>query len=307
MSADLRSAADDYLAGRRARGYQLADHDYLINSFLDDLENRGITKVTVADALAFARRPETGDRWHAARLRVLRGLAGYIHALDPAAAELIPTGLIRAQITRRRPYLYSRAQIGMLMDRSSKLSPSMLGATMHTLIGLLATTGMRSGEAFGLDIDHLDRDRHVLHVTGKYGKKRIVPLHLTTIEALANYERTRGERAQPSGPLFVGAKGGRLNANTARAVFRSVVDECGLRAQPGCGQPRLHDLRHTFAVDSLIDAQRSGADVDARVATLADYLGHVDPTCTYWYLTASAELMGAVSDRVADFQRKGRR
>lgn len=304
MSIDLRAAAVDYLAARRARGYRLADQDWLIRSFLDDLERRGVTVLTVADAVAFARcRPQSGQRWHAQRLHVIAGLAGYVHALDPAAAELIPPGLIRAHVTRRHPYLYSDDQVQALLAAAGTLSPPPLAATMHTLIGLLAVSGMRVAEVVALDVGDLDTTRQLLRVTGKYGKRRIVPLHPSTVEALTRYLAGR----PADRPLLVGVRGSRLNANTARAAFRELEQQCRLQARPGCGTPRLHDFRHTFAVNSLTDAQRSGSDVDARVAVLADYLGHVDPACTYWYLQASPELMAAVSERVAASLRREHR
>lgn len=296
MSLDLHAAAADYLAARRARGYRLADHDWLIRSFLDDLKRRGVATITVADAVAFARcRPQTSPRWHAQRLHVIAGLAGYVHALDPEAAELVPAGLIRARVTRRHPYLYSDEQIQALHAAASALSPPPLAATMSTLIGLLAVSGLRVGEAIALDVGDLDTDRRVLRVTGKYGKRRLVPLHPSTVEALTSYLAGR----PADRPLLVGVRGNRLIANTARAVFGALVQECRLPARPGCGAPRLHDFRHSFAMHTLTEAQRSGADVDARVAVLADYLGHVDPTCTYWYLQASPQLMTAVGERVA--------
>lgn len=304
MTIDLRVAASDYLVARRARGYRLVDHGWLIRSFLDDLQRRDVTTITVADAVAFARwRPETDRRWHAQRLQVIRGLARYVHTLDPAAAELVPAGLIRARVTRRHPYLYSTEQIQALLAAASALSPPSLAAAMRALIGLLWASGMRVGEVVALDVGDLDTDRRLLRVTGKYGKRRIVPLHPSTVEALTGY--LGGRRV--SGPLLVGVKGRRLNANTARAVFRELVKECRLEARPGCGAPRLHDFRHVFAMNSLTETQRSGSDVDARVAALADYLGHVDPACTYWYLEASPELMGAVSERVVAFFQERRR
>jgi integrase len=307
MSVDLRAAAAEHLAQRRARGYRLADHGWLLGSFLDGLHARGHTTITVADAVAFAQaRPATGRIWKATRLRAVRGLAAHVHALDPAAAELIPAGLIPANLTRRVPYLYSDEQITTLMSGAAALSPALLAASMHTLIGLLAVTGMRSGEAVALDVQNLDANRRVLAVTGKYGKRRIVPLHHTTLEALAHYRQAHATAAPPTGALLLGAKGGRLRPDRARAAFRAVADACDLRARPGCGPPRLHDFRHTFAVNSLLDAHRQGVDVDARIAALATFLGHVQPAHTYWYLTASPELMALVSDRVAAYQR-GRR
>lgn len=297
MTLDLRAAAAEHLAARRARGYRLADHDRLVRSFLDGLERQGVTTITVADALAFARLPEADERWHAQRLVVIRDLARHVHGIDPAAAELVPAGLIRSRVVRRHPYLYSDAQVEALLSAASALSPRAIAATMHTFIGLLSVSGMRGGEAVALDAGDLDIDQQVLAVTGKYNKARLVPLHQSVVEVLAKYLGDRGAAE----PFFLGVRGGRLNANTARAIFRQLVAECRLKPRPGCGTPRLHDFRHRFAVSSLAEAQRNGSDIDARVAVLADYLGHVDAACTYWYLEASPELMAAVSERVAAF------
>jgi integrase len=222
-----------------------------------------------------------------------------VHGLDPAAAELIPAGLIPSGTPRRIPYLYSAEQIAELMSRALSLTPAMLGASMHTLIGLLASTGIRSGEAAALDIENLDTDRQVLIVTGKNQRARRVPLHSTTVQALTDYQQVRATRAPASGALLIGPKGSRLNLNTARAAFRTLVDNCNLPVGPGRRAPRLHDMRHSFAVNTLIDAHRDGADVDARIATLANYLGHIDPSHTYWYLTASPQLMETVRERLA--------
>ena len=306
MSVDLRVAAAEYLAERRARGYCLADHDWLLSSFLDDLQACGGSTITVADAVTFAQQPSGSQRlWQAARLRAVRGLAAHVYALDPAAAELIPAGLISANSTRRIPYLYSADQIQLLMSRAARLSPSGFGASMRTLIGLLATTGLRSGEALALDVEDLDTDQGVLTVTGKYGRQRLVALHLSTLHALSGYQQQRAGRATPASPLLVGAKGGRLNPTTAGAAFRAVATDCRLPARPGGPIPRLHDLRHVFAVNSLIDAHREGVDVDARIAVHATYLGHVNPSCTYWYLTACPELMGPVSDQISSYRGRG--
>lgn len=299
MSVDLRAAAAQYLSDRRARGHRLADHDWMIAAFLDGLAARGSGTITLADAVAFAIQPAGAQPvWHATRLRAVRGLAAYVHALDPTAAELIPAKLIQAKTIRRPPYLYSSEEVAQLMSAAATLSPPMLASSMHTLIGLLAATGLRSGEAVGLDLADVCLEQRTMTVTGKYGKRRIVPLHPTTVKALVDYQDVRAHRAGPSGPLLIGAKGRRLNPNSARAAFRALAAECQLHARPGCGPPRLHDLRHTFAVNSLIDAHREGADVDARIAVLANYLGHVEPANTYWYLSASPELMAAVCQRM---------
>lgn len=309
MSVDLHAACTQYLAARRARGYRLADHDWLIASFLEQLAAQGLDTITVAEALVFAgARPGTHGRWHAARLNAIRGFAAYVHALDPAAAEVIPTGLITARVTRRTPYLYSPEQIQALMSATRTISAPLIAASLHTLIGLLAATGLRSGEALALDLDAFSPDPPMLTVTGKYARVRLVPLHQSTADAINDYLRLRAAlTGRPAtGALLAGARGGPLNKNTARAAFRRVANACELPPRPGCGPPRLHDLRHVFAVNSLIDAHRDGHDIDARIAALANYLGHVSPANTYWYFSASAELMSVVSDRISVYQ-NGRR
>ncbi len=144
-------------------------------------------------------------------------------------------------------------------------------------------------------------------MVGKYGKQRLIPPHPSTIDALDEYLRVRATTpAAPAGALLVGPRGGRLNSVTAHTLFRAMVNDCHLEPRPGCSPPRLHDFRHSFAVDSLIDAHRQGGDVDARIAVLATYLGHVDPTYTYWYLTASPELMALVAERMTAHQHRSR-
>jgi integrase len=308
MSAGLRAAARDYLSERRARGYRLEDHERLLGAFLDGLEARRATRITVAEALAFATaRPQTQRSWQAKRLAVVREFAWYLYGIDAAAAEPIPAGLIDAKTTRRVPYPYSDEQIAQLMSAAARRAPGMLGASMQTLIGLLASTGLRSGEAGALDARDLDVSAQLLTVTGKYGRIRLVALQPTTVEALTGYLRVRASRAAPVGPLLVGAMGHRLNLTMARNIFRSLTRQCKLAPQPGCGEPRLHDFRHRFAVNTLIDAHRQGRDVDACIATLATHLGHVSPVHTYWYLTVTPELADAVSERAALYYQQGRR
>lgn len=297
MSADRGAAAADYLAGRRARGFRLAGYDELLGSFLDRLEAGGVAMITAADALAFAQQRPGSQRRHQQVLSVIEGFAAYLHSTDPTAAELIPPGLIRAPKVRRIPYLYTNDQVSSLMSAAAALSPVPRAATFLTLIGMLTATGLRSGEALALDDDDIDWDRGALHVTGKNRKQRIVPVHPTTLHALADYQHARAAKPPGSGALLVSTTGNRLHKTSATSTFRSLTVQCQLEDRPGCGLPRLHDLRHTFAVNTLIDALNDGADVDARVALLADYLGHVDPTGTYWYLTATPELLRTVSER----------
>ena len=295
MSADLRVAAGEYLEQRRARGYKLRDEGALLTAFVDTLHAAGAERITVADAVAFARRgPEVSRATHAWRLGVIRAFASWLRAVDPAAAEDIPPGLIRGGYQRVNPFLYSPAQVDQLMAAARALPEPWLADAMYILIGLLYVTGLRSGEALRVDVEDLDSSRLVIAVRGKLDRQRLVPVHPSTAAELRAYCDSR-----TSGPLLVGRTGQRVAATTAHAGFRRVVATCGLAPQQGAGPPRLHAFRHTLAVDALVDAHRRGLDVDARVAVVSTFLGHKDPLNTYWYLTASPQLMSAVSDRMA--------
>ena len=309
MSAGLRAAVPGYLAARRARGYRLDGHERLLGSFLDSLEARGETRITVPAAIAFATAPAgTSRAWHAQRLAAVRAFAGYVHGLDPAAGDPVPGGLIPARPVRRVPYLYSGGDTARLMAAAAALPSPMLAASMRTLIGLLASTGIRSGEAFVLDRADLDTDAQVLAVTGKHGRIRLIALHPTTAAALADYLQVRAARvADGTSALLIGQAGRRLGGNMARTVFRKLAARCSLAPQPGCRAPRLHDFRHGFAVSTLTDALRQGRDVDACIAVLATHLGHVSPAHTYWYLTVTPALTDAVSERAALYYQGGNR
>ena len=301
MSTVLRTHLAGYLREGRARGYQLTAHEELINAFLTSLAAHTVT-VTAADALVFARQHDPSRNRQATRLHVVAAFARYVRSHDPALAELIPAKLITAKATRSVPYLYTTSQIDQLMTAAAALPCPTLADSMHTLIGLCAATGMRSGEVFDLNIGDISADQTVLTITGKNTIQRHVVLHPTTTDALHAYLTRRAARAPSTDAVLLGTKGGRLNTTTGREVFRRIVDSCRLEPRPGCGVPRLHDMRHVFAVNTLIDAHRDGVDVDARIATLATYLGHTDPTHTYWYLTASPELMSIVADRMTSWQ-----
>jgi len=246
VSVDLRAAIPAYLAARRARGHRLAKQEQLLKAFGAHLEACGQRRVTVAVALAFATAPAgTSRAWQAQRLSAVRDFARYIHFLDPTAADLIPAGLLPARRSRRVPYLFTDEETARLMAAAGALRSPVLAASMTTLVGLLAATGMRGGEAGALDVDDVDLDGLVASVTGKYGRRRLVALHPTTGRALAGYLPVRGEHAAPdTTALLLGATGRRLRLNTAREIFRKLADDCGLTPRPGTGAPRLHDFRH---------------------------------------------------------------
>ncbi|MGH3097327.1 MAG: tyrosine-type recombinase/integrase [Streptosporangiales bacterium] len=308
MRVDLRASAGQYLALRRAMGYQLRVYDRLIGQFVGYLERQHASRISVPDALAWACLPSgVRPRWHAARLAAVRGFAAHVHAGYPEAAELIPVGLLPSRVEHAVPYLYTHAQVTELVDHAGMLRPAVRGLTLATVVGLMAATGVRIGEALALDTTSLDVDSATLTVTGKYGKTRRLPVHSSTTAALTSY--LQASRALVGAPedqaLFVTMNAARPRAGNVQQAFRALTRTCQLPAGPGNNEPRLHDLRHSFAVNSLIDAHRAGVDVDARIAALATYLGHVSPASTYWYLTASPELLDVVNDRVEAY-RQGR-
>lgn len=294
MTGPLRDALADYLALRRALGYRLDRPEKLLNQFLTHLEATGQEMVTVAAALEWAQLPSNGaSNWWGYRLSVARGFATYLHALDPAhevpAAELLPQ---RPQ--RATPYLYSHAEVTALMSAASSLSTPLRRATLATLIGLLAVTGMRVGEAIALDRTDIDHSTGRLLVrSGKFNKTRELWLDPTTIVALRRYQRLRDRAAPPTdtAAFFVSAAGTRLLYCNVHHTFHRLVALAGLTPRSTSCRPRIHDLRHSFAVQAMIDAYNTGQDAQRRLTLLSTWLGHTDPGHTYWYLSASPELM----------------
>jgi integrase len=202
---------------------------------------------------------------------------------------------------RATPYLYSETDIAELMKATGALRPPLRSATYATFIGLLAVTGMRVGEALRLDRDDLDEANGLLTVrNSKFGKSREVPLHPSTVEALQTYARLRDQLFSPAaGPsFFLSMAGTRLIYNCFHFTFLRLLRSAGLqRRSPSC-RPRPHDLRHTFAVRTLLGWYRAGLDVEAQMPLLSTYLGHFHPRDTYWYLSATPELLTLASQRL---------
>jgi len=294
-----------YLAVRRALGYRLARAEKLLAQFIAWLAERGEQTITAASALAWATLPEaTGSGWHAYRLSVVRGFAAHVHALD-GAHEPIPPDLLPQRPRRAVPYLYTEAEISALMRSSSVIPTPHRAATMRALIGLLAVTGMRIGEAIRLNQADIDHQRNLLTVVeSKFGKSRELPVDATTTRALRAY-MARGDRpvaTEPTDAVLTSATGTRLTYCNVHLAFKRIVKHAGLKPRSTVCRPRPHDLRHAFAVNTLLDAYRhdtgDGEHIQARIALLCTYLGHVNPGSTYWYLQAAPELLALAADRV---------
>ena len=301
MSGQLRDQLGDYLGLRRALGYRMARPEKLLNQFLDRLETAGTSTITVANALDWARLPAGGSsNWWAYRLSAVRGFATYLHAIDPA--HEVPTpDLLPQRSLRASPYLYSDAEIVALVAATGMLRTPIRRATFATLIGLLAVTGIRVGEAIALDRADFDAAAGMLTVRhGKFDKARSIPLHPTSVAAVQDYLRQRDRLVSKTGAtaLLVSTAGTRLLYCNVHWTWKHLVAAAGLRPRSRSCRPRIHDIRHSFAVHSMLDAYTAGEDGQTRLTVLSTWLGHVHPASTYWYLSASPELMAVAGQRL---------
>jgi integrase len=239
------------------------------------------------------------DHWRR-RLGWVRGFARYLATIDPES-DVPSKDLLPARGDRVTPHIYSEAEIVALMAAARTVRPPSTAASIETVIGLMASTGLRLGEALGLDRQHVDLDQGVLQVrAAKQSKQRDVPLHPTTTGALRDYARVRDRYVpEPETPaFFVNGVGTRLSKHTVHPAFRKLIRQVGLEGRGQRTRPRLHDLRHSFAVRTLLDWYRSGAEVEREMPLLSTYLGHVQPVSTYWYLQAVPELLELIGRRL---------
>lgn len=307
--SELACRLEEYLTVRRGLGFKLVGEGWLLASFVAFADAAGATGVTTDLALAWSRSPANPRPVYVARrYRVLRGFARWLQAFDPAT-QVPPEGLLPGANYRPAPYLYSDADIAALMAAARTLSPELRCATFETLIGLLAATGLRIGEAMHLDREDVDWGAGVLYVRdSKFGKSREVLVHTSTIEALRAYSQRRDQLCpRPSAPsLFISCRGTRLLHTTIYPAFHQLLSVAGIEERsPGC-RPRVHGLRHSFAVSTLLSWYRDGGDVDVRIPLLSTYMGHIDPAATYWYLSAVPELLSLGAERLerAESQRR---
>ncbi len=298
---------DEYLGLRRCLGYKLRGEESSLRSYIRFLEERGALFTTTQLAVEWATLPTDvpAARW-AARLRAVRPFAEYLHASDQRH-EVPSKELLPHSYERPAPYLYTDEEVLALMQSARRLrtwiraTDGLRPRTYATLIGLLAVTGMRVSEAISLDRRDFDRADGVLTVRdSKFLKSRLLPLHSSTQKALADYERLRDRifTKPKSLAFFVSERGLRLWYPWVRQTFVRLSREVGLPGPPDRRAPRLHDLRHRFAVQTLLNWYRQGANVEQRTPTLATYLGHVCISATYRYLSAAPELLRLAAARL---------
>lgn len=297
----LRQALNDYLSVRRALGYKLERDEKLLTQFLTYLEGLGQNHLSIQTAVAWATLPAGAHRrWLSNRLTVVRGFATYLRTIDPAT-EVPSTDLLPSRPCRATPYLYSKEEITALLTATATLRTPHRSATYRTLIGLLTVTGMRVGETIALNRSDFDSCNGLLIIRkGKFGKSRELPLHPSAVDTLQYYLRRRDlfHAASNSPALFVSTAGTRLLYCNVQWTFSKLLRRAGLKRRTASCRPRIHDLRHGFAISTILDGYRNGGDPATRLPLLSTYLGHVDPANTYWYLSAAPELLALAGDRL---------
>lgn len=298
--SDIEQHLEDYLRLRRSLGYKLQRDGQILPRLVAHVQAAGASTITSELAIQWASSPAARPRTMAARMASVRGFAAYLQTIDPAT-EIPPAGVFSTRYRRPAPYLWAQEDTRRLLDATGTLEPALKAATMHVLFGLLAVTGMRVGEAVALNREDVDLKAGTVHVcerTAKHDRARLLPLHPTSTDALAGYSRIR-ERLfpRPTAPtFFIRPDGTALDHQAVGRVMKKLTLQLGLRTD--AIKPRSHDLRHSFAVKTLLECQQAGQDVEEKIAALSTYLGHVAPSDTYWYFSATPQLMGEAAQRL---------
>jgi integrase/recombinase XerD len=299
--SEFRRHTEDYLRLRRSLGFKLTLHGPLLAQFVDYLDAAHATSVTTELAVRFAQLPQGVQPivW-AHRLSMVRGFARYLYAIDPAT-EVPPGHVFAPHYQRPTPYLWQETEVLDLMAAARKLRPALCALTYEALFGLLWSSGMRIGETINLQKGDVDLADGVITVRqAKLDRTRLVPLQQSTVDALASYAAGR-DRLCPrprSLAFFLSSRGTTLIPQGVGQTFHRLAVKTGLHTETK--RPRVHDLRHAFTVRVLTSWYRAGIDVDTRMVALSTYLGHVNITDTYWYISTSPELIALVAERLSD-------
>jgi integrase/recombinase XerD len=294
----LEAALADYLRLRRALGHKLDGEGRQLSRFVAYLDLTGADAITMPAVLEFVTDADPATTMAARRVTAVRGFARYLAALD-GVSVVPPAGLVASRARHRIPHIFADADVAAVIAHARAAVPSPFRQeTVATMIGLLAVTGMRVGEALRLGRDDIDWDQAVIAVRGtKFGKGRDVPVSESAISALADYARQRDQRRPATTRLFVSLAGTPVAYSHFSGTFRQAVTAAGIGAGTGI-RPRIHDLRHSFAVRTLLGWHQAGLDAEALLPRLSTYLGHREPRFTYRYLTATPELLAQAAARL---------
>jgi integrase/recombinase XerD len=299
----LQNAIEDYIALRRSLGFKLNDMAADLTKFASFLEQKAAPYITTALALEWAMQStdHLPSHW-ARRLGFVRVFARHWSATDPRT-EIPPAGLLPFRAQRARPYLYTEQEIQRLLAAAKSLSPAsgLRPWTYHCLFGLLAVSGLRISEAIKLERQDVDFYQGVLTIRQtKFNKNRLIPLHTSTRDVLSEYAEHRDRLVpNPSSSCFLLNDCGRcLEKSAVRRTFYDLSRQIGLRGPADHTGPRIHDFRHRFALNTLIQWYRAGEDIERRLPVLSTFLGHAHVADTYWYLSIHPELMGLATERL---------
>lgn len=312
----LRKSLDDYLKLRRALGFKLRGPEAILRNLVDLAEQEGAKYITIDLALRCARRPANGATYTwSHRMTSIRLFAAWCKARDPRT-EVPDASLLNASITRQQPFIFSQQQIADLVREAAKLEckRGLRSSTFSTMFGLIGVAGLRISEAVALDRRDVDLQTGLLTIRNtKFGKTRLVPVSESTLIALRRYAKLR-DRALPakiSPAFFISERGRRVTDWATRYNFALVSRSVGLRKPAGGHRhghgPRVHDLRHSFAVRTMVDWYRAGIDVEREMPKLSAYLGHAHINDTYWYIEAVPELLQLATERLTHRREGGHR
>jgi integrase len=304
----LHEALTQYVTVRRALGTQLAEPAKTLRQFVTFVEREGASRITTALALRWAAAPPHVQRatW-GRRLSMVRKFAAWLSAFDPET-EVPPQRLLSARHRRPRPHIYTAAEVQGLMGAAARCRSrtGLRALTYTTLIGLLAATGLRPGEALALDRTDVDLHSGTLFIRDtKFGKSRLVPVDATTRRALQDYAARREAlgRGTRTPAFLLSERGRRLTGSAARSMFARLSRAVGVRSATGSHRvgrgPRLQDFRHTFVTTRLVEWYRAGLDVTRELPSLSTYVGHAQVGLTYWYIEAVPELLTLATERLS--------
>jgi integrase/recombinase XerD len=300
----MKDAVAAYLALRRAAGFEMASVEYLLDSFAIFATTRNETHVRTQTAIEWAAHgPSAAQR--DVRLKAICRFVRHFRVEDDRH-ELPPANYFGCRKTRRMPYIYSSNEISRLLEAAGRLGPrgTTRAQTYATLIALLAATGLRVSEALKLRFSDITDDGLVIRET-KFRKTRLVPLHDTTASGLQRYLIRRHQVGVGDDHVFVGRRGRALPYSAVQCTFKTVLKAAGICAPPGRHRPRLHDLRHSFAVRALQASPTGRGRIGQHMVALATYLGHVNIYATYWYLEATADLLSDIAGAGETFMSGG--
>jgi len=292
----LRNVVERYVWLHQSTGYSYRKHGYILRNFSSFAEALGDKFVRANTAIAWARLGPTGNA-RQSRLRHVRHFARLMHAED-ARHEVPPAYTFGPILPRRRPHIFSIREVRALLKATAALGPrgSLRPRVYTTLFGLLAVTGLRISEALALDLGDVTADGLVIRKT-KFRKSRLIPLHGSTREALDRYLLVRIRSARGNDAVFLSLRGTRLGYQSSFTMFRQIVGRLKIGDGALRRRPRLHDLRHTFAVRSIEDCSWDRESLTRHMLSLSTYLGHAQLSDTYWYLQATPRLLAEIAAR----------